>query len=188
MQIGPTLREGTRLPNMRRRKLAMALTAAGLFGTLVVPASAQLHRVGVTLVTGETLTVTVDVPSGASVDSVDIPGLSAPVESVVDLGAVSVTSPPPTATAEPQATPAATRTPSGNRQGADGALGTPSKGRTRERTAPPADSGSGSGSHPATLAPTSEALSGALETPAEPSPSTTPPARDDKPADAAPRT
>ena len=44
---------------MRRRKLGIALAAAALFGVLLaVPASAELHRVSVTLVTGETITTT----------------------------------------------------------------------------------------------------------------------------------
>ena len=84
---------------MRRRTLVIALAAAALFGALVVPASAELHRVSVTLVTGETITTTVDVPPGASVESIDIPGLPAPVQSIVDLGRVATPTPSPTATA-----------------------------------------------------------------------------------------
>ena len=52
---------------MRRRKLVITLAAAALFGLLVVPASAELHRVTVTLVTGQTMTLTVDVPPGTAV-------------------------------------------------------------------------------------------------------------------------
>ena len=134
----------------------MALTAAALFGVLVVPASAQLHRVGVTLVTGETLTVTVDVPSGASVDSIDIPGLPAPAQSVVDLGPVGSASPAPNVATGPEPTPAPAGTPSGrNRAGGDGALGAGSAGRGRGTTAPPGDDQA--------LQPNSESLSGALE-------------------------
>jgi hypothetical protein len=151
----------------------MALTAAVLFGVLVVPASAQLHRVGVTLVTGEALTVTVDVPPGATVDSIEIPGLPAPVESVVDLGPVGATSPAPNVTTGPERTPAPATTPSGeNRAGGDGALGSGSKGRGGGSTAPPGDDQA--------LQPNSEALSGALEEPAAPAdePAKTPDATD----------
>ena len=63
---------------MRRRKLVIALGAAALFGVAAVPASAELRRVAVTLVTGQTVEVTVDVPPGASVQSVALPSLPAP--------------------------------------------------------------------------------------------------------------
>jgi len=52
---------------MRRRTLLIALAAAAVYGALVVPAQAELHRVAVKLVTGQTVTVTVDVPPGAQV-------------------------------------------------------------------------------------------------------------------------
>src|SRR5688572_25520666 len=91
---------------MRRRTLVIALAAAALFGLLVVPASAELHRVSVTLVTGETITTTVDVPPGGSVQSIEIPGLPAPVQSVTDLGPVATPEPEPEPTAAPTAPPA----------------------------------------------------------------------------------
>ena len=79
---------------MRRRKLGITLAAAALFGVLLaVPASAELRRVSVTLVTGQTITTTVDVPPGASVQSIQIPGLPAPVQSITDLGPVATPSP-----------------------------------------------------------------------------------------------
>jgi len=90
---------------MRRRKLVIALAAAALFGVLVVPASAELHRVSVTLVTGETIETTVDVPPGESVQSVQIPGLPAPVQSVTDLGPVATPTPEPEPTAAPTVPP-----------------------------------------------------------------------------------
>src|SRR5215211_7877368 len=86
---------------MRRRKLVIALAAAALFGVLVVPASAELHRVNVTLVTGEVRTMTVDVPPGQTVESIQIPGLPAPVRSVEDLGPVATPTPVPELTATP---------------------------------------------------------------------------------------
>ena len=130
---------------MRRRKLLIALAAAALFGVLAVPASAELHRVTVTLVTGETLTLTVDVPPGASVQTIEIPGLPAAVESVVDLGAVPTPAPSPSATATPDVeTPA----PAGNRADGEGAVPEARKQR-RDR-------------------PNAEALTGELEPTPEP--------------------
>jgi hypothetical protein len=83
-------------------------------GVLVATASAQLHRVLVTLVTGQQLTLTVDVPAGTPVGSVSIPGLPAPVKTIQDLGAVPTATPTavptvPTITVTP--TPRATSTP-----------------------------------------------------------------------------
>ena len=99
---------------MRRRKLVITVAAAALFGVLVVPASAELHRVAVTLVTGQKVTLTVDVPPGTPVESIQIPGLPAPVQSIADLGPVSTATPSPTATASPAPTetPSQTATPS----------------------------------------------------------------------------
>ena len=58
-----------------RKLLGIALAATALYaGVLVVSASAELHRVQVTLVTGQVLTVTVDVPAGTPVQQVQIPG------------------------------------------------------------------------------------------------------------------
>src|SRR5215217_747501 len=94
---------------MRRRRPVIALAAAALFGALVVPASAELHRVSVTLVTGQTLTMTVDVPPGSSVQSIQIPGLPAPVQSITDLGPVATPTPEPVPTAVP--TPSSTPKP-----------------------------------------------------------------------------
>ncbi len=82
---------------MTGRKLLIALLAAALYAVvLVTSASAEIHRVQVTLVTGEVITTTVDVPPGASVSSVQIPGLPAPAQSVVDLGPVATPTPVPT--------------------------------------------------------------------------------------------
>ena len=155
---------------MRRRKLGIALAAAAVFGVLVVPASAELHRVTVTLVTGQTLTMTVDVPPGSSVQSIQIPGLPAPVQSITDLGPVATPTPVPVPTAVPTppstpkvATPSPAQEPSRQQGGNDGSGG----GGSAEPAAPNQDSGSKGGGkrNPIgeALKPNSEALSGALE-------------------------
>ena len=94
---------------MRRRTLLIALAAAALYAAVVVPASADLHRLAVTLTTGESIELTVDVPAGSSVRDVQLPELPAPVQSVVDLGPVDAPAPTPTPAAT--ATPAPTVTP-----------------------------------------------------------------------------
>ena len=149
---------------MRRRKLVITVAAAVIFGVLSVPASAELHRVSVTLITGQKLTLTVDVPPGTPVGSLQLPGLPAPVQSIVDLGPVGTATPSPTATA----TPAPTQTPAQ----------TPSQTTTPTPTEPPADAqddapargnqdqGGGKdkgGSAPERLDPNAEALTGELE-------------------------
>jgi hypothetical protein len=153
---------------MRRRKLVITLAAAAMFGFLVVPASAELHRVTVTLVTGQQLTMTVDVPPGATVETIEIPGLPAPVQSIVDHGTVATETPTPTptATATPDqtATPTPTEPPSGNDQGQDGSLapargnkgGDEEKGDNKKQDKP-------SHKDPTTVDPNAEALDGALE-------------------------
>src|SRR5918992_2359576 len=160
---------------MRRRKLGIALAAAALFGVLlVVPASAQLHRVSVTLVTGQTITTTVDVPPGASVESIQIPGLPAPVQSITDLGPVATPTPVPEPTATPTvpatpATPAPDEDEPANEQGGSG--GGDKGGDDRDAPTSP-NQGSGSkggkrkppvGDDQAALDPNAEALTGELE-------------------------
>jgi murein DD-endopeptidase MepM/ murein hydrolase activator NlpD len=82
---------------MTRRKLLIAIAATALYAVvLVTSASAALHRVQVTLVTGQTLVMTVDVPPGTPVQQLQIPGLPAPVQDIVDLGPVEVATPTPT--------------------------------------------------------------------------------------------
>ena len=73
-----------------------------MFSAIVVPASAEPHRVSVTLVTGETLTLIVDVPPGSPVGSAQLPDLPAPVASVTDLG--------PAVTPTPSAAPVSSTT------------------------------------------------------------------------------
>src|SRR5918992_616895 len=91
-------RRGRRpVPGMTRRKLLIAIAATALYAVvLVTSASAALHRVQVTLVTGQTLVMTVDVPPGTPVQQVQIPGLPAPVQEIVDLGPVETPTPTPT--------------------------------------------------------------------------------------------
>jgi hypothetical protein len=100
---------------MQNRPIAIALAASALYsGVLVATAHAETHYVRVTLVTGQQLTVTVDVPPGTPLDQISIPGLPAPIKSIVDLGVAEGTpTPTPSATASPTqtATPTATATP-----------------------------------------------------------------------------
>ena len=94
---------------MTGRKLLIALAAAALYAVvLVASASAEMHRVQVTLVTGQVITVTVDVPPGTPVQQVQIPGLPAPVQDIVDLGPVATPTPVPVPTVP--AVPATCRT------------------------------------------------------------------------------
>src|SRR4051812_41519777 len=104
-----------------RRPVAIALATSAFYaGIFVTTAHAEMHYVRVTLTTGQQITVTVDIPSGTPVEQLQIPGLPAPVASIVDLGSTEST-PSPTATAPPvvdvtvtptpTATPAPTRSP-----------------------------------------------------------------------------
>src|SRR3954454_24577208 len=88
---------------MTRRKLLIALATAGLYALLAATASAELHRLQVTLVTGQTIVVTVDVPPGVPPTSVTIPELPAPASSITDLGPVAT--PTPVGTPELPAVP-----------------------------------------------------------------------------------
>jgi hypothetical protein len=161
---------------MRRRKLVITLAAAAMFGLLVVPASAELHRVTVTLVTGESMTLTVDVPPGASVESIQIPGLPAPVQSIVDHGPVATPTPTPTPTSTPTetATPdetasptPTTEPPSGEDQGQGGSVaparGNEGVGDNDKKQGGSKPNQSPSMSDPSTLDPNAEALNGELQ-------------------------
>src|SRR5919202_3725110 len=89
-------------PWMIGRKLLIALAAAALYAVvLVATASAEVHRVQVTLVTGQVLTVTVDVPPGSTVTPAQITGMPAPIQKIVDLGPVATATPVPTPTVPP---------------------------------------------------------------------------------------
>src|SRR3954447_16081932 len=100
-----------------RRPFAIALAASAFYaGIFVTNAEAEMHYVRVTLVTGQQITITVDIPPGTPVDQLQIPGLPAPIASIVDLGSTDST-PTPTAaptiaaTVAPTATPTATAQP-----------------------------------------------------------------------------
>src|SRR4051812_1458652 len=84
--------------NVKRRLIAgtaiLAGTAAGV-GVFVMPASADSRTLVVTLVTGQQITVTVDVPPGTPVDQIKIPGVTTPIASVTDVTAPSQPSQPP---------------------------------------------------------------------------------------------
>src|SRR5580765_2230660 len=107
-----TLRCG-RLPQIRmtKRTLLTALIAVGLFltglGVAVVPASADQRTLLVTLLGGDQITVTVNVPAGTPVDRVKIPGVTKPIVSIQDVTAApqpQPTAPPETATEAPAPT------------------------------------------------------------------------------------
>src|SRR3954449_10483566 len=90
--------ENAVLKRMTKRKLAFGLLATALVGAgvgaSVIPASADQRTLVVTLATGQTMTVTVDVPPGTPVDQIHIPGVSTPI---VGGSEVSQPSPPPPA-------------------------------------------------------------------------------------------
>jgi hypothetical protein len=101
---------------MNTRKLLIGLIVAGLFaagfGSTILPAGAQQRTVYVTLVTGETVPVTVDAPPGTPADQVQVPNVTTPVVSVSD-------SPPPASTdtqTTPPSTPAPTTAPTAQPQ------------------------------------------------------------------------
>ena len=118
---------------MRRRKLVITLAATAMFGLVVVPAHAELHSVTVRLVTGEEITVTVDVAEGQTAQTITIPGLPAPVETVTDLGPVETETPTPkpTSTATPERTPEQTATPAPTEAPNVGQLPAPTPGATQ---------------------------------------------------------
>src|SRR5688500_14030083 len=85
---------------MTKRKLLIALTTAAVatagFGASVIPASAEPRTFVVTLATGQSITVTVDVPPGTPVSAIKFPGVNGVVVSVVE-----VTPPPQPSDAPP---------------------------------------------------------------------------------------
>src|SRR5919199_2617912 len=82
---------------MMRRPLLTALAMTALYaGVLVSTASAQLHTVRVTLVTGQVLTYTLNIADGATVSPSQLPALPAPVQIIQDLGPLPTPTPSPT--------------------------------------------------------------------------------------------
>jgi murein DD-endopeptidase MepM/ murein hydrolase activator NlpD len=115
---------------MRNRKLAIGGVLAVVFGAglgasaLPGSAGADPRTLVVTLATGQTITVTVDVPPGTPVDQIKIPGVSTPI---VGVSEVPQTPPPTDTTPAPgpqppvsatvQATPDAPSTPPADSSG-----------------------------------------------------------------------
>src|SRR3954453_23750232 len=131
--------------NPSSRPLAVALAASVFYaGVFVTAAHADMHYVRVTLVTGQQLTITVEVPPGTRVDQIQIPGLPAAVSSIVDLGSTETTPTPtatqaPTVTATPTATPTATATPE-NQKGDSGRTDTKKKtDKPKKKTEKPSE-------------------------------------------------
>src|SRR4051812_14706726 len=109
--------------NPSSRPLAVALAASAFYaGVFVTAAHADMHYVRVTLVTGQQLTITVEVPAGTPVDQIQIPGLPAAVSSIVDLGSTETT-PTPTATQAPTSTPTASPTATATPENQNGGTG-----------------------------------------------------------------
>ncbi len=75
---------------MHKRKLLIGLATAGAFsagfGATVLPASAELRTLNVTLLGGTTIQVTVDVPAGTPLDQITIPGVTLPIVSISEVG------------------------------------------------------------------------------------------------------
>src|SRR4051812_46429587 len=161
--------------NPSSRPLAVALAASAFYaGVFVTAAHADEHYVRVTLVTGQEMTITVDVPAGTPVDQIQIPGLPAAVSSIVDLGSTETTPTPtatqaPTVTATATARPTSTATPE-NQQGHSGR--TEDKKHKTDKSKPEQDSkpseestGKASGGDSNT-----ESLTGKVEEPAKAAP------------------
>jgi hypothetical protein len=84
---------------MTLRLIRTALLAAALYAVVLVStASAELHQVRVTLITGQVLTYTVDVAQGATATAAQLPPLPSPVQTIEDLGPVQVPTVVPTPT------------------------------------------------------------------------------------------
>jgi hypothetical protein len=96
-----------------KRQLLIAMTTAGVatagLGATVLPASAVPRTFQVTLVTGQTVVVTVDVPPGTPVDQISFPGVSGPVASVTEITPAPEADPAP---ADVKVNPPAETTPS----------------------------------------------------------------------------
>jgi hypothetical protein len=94
---------------MKRTKLRIASLAAGtalIIGGLSSNAAAEKRSVIVNLLGGKQVTLTVDVPPGATVDKSILPNLGLPVVSIVDLGSIE-----PATTSTQATTPPATPNP-----------------------------------------------------------------------------
>ncbi len=94
---------------MHKRKLLIGLATAGLllagFGAATMPASAEQRTLLVTLLGGQQVTVTVDVPPGTPVDQIKIPGITTPITSVQDITPPAQQQPPQQTTPSPTQPP-----------------------------------------------------------------------------------
>jgi hypothetical protein len=76
--------------SVKKRKLFGSLLVAGVLavglGGSILPAGAQPRTFLVTLVTGQTITVQLDVPAGTPVGQVQIPGISVGIVSIQEVG------------------------------------------------------------------------------------------------------
>src|SRR4051812_40230500 len=82
---------------MTLRPIRTAFLAAALYAVVLVStASAEAHRVRVTLVSGQVLTYTVDVAQGATATAAQLPPLPSPVKTIEDLGPIATPTPIPT--------------------------------------------------------------------------------------------
>src|SRR3954463_15672829 len=73
---------------MNKRKLLIGLLVAGLrsagFGAAIFPASADQRTYVITLATGQTVTVTQDVPPGTPADDIKPPDIATPIVGVTE--------------------------------------------------------------------------------------------------------
>src|SRR3954452_578627 len=148
-----------------RRPFAIALAASAFYaGIFVTNAEAEMHYVRVTLVTGQQLTITVDIPPGTPVDQLQIPGLPAPVASIVDLGSTDST---PTPTAAPTVAVTVAPTPTATRSPKPTATAAPRSPSKRGSTAKPVTQGVDKAANQATGggAVNTESLTGKVATP-----------------------
>jgi hypothetical protein len=92
----------------RKAKLMTGLLAAGAvaggFGSAVLPAGATPRTVEVTLLGGQVVTLTIDVPPGTPLDQIQIPGIKLPIVSIKVLGEPEPAPAPAPAPAAPQPT------------------------------------------------------------------------------------
>ena len=137
---------------MIRRPFLTALIATALYAVVLVStASAELHRVRVTLATGQVTTFTVEVAPGATATLSQLPPLPTPPASLEDLGPTQVPTPIPTPELQQVPVPTPTvpnlpvPTPSGTPGGGGGGGGTvpdnPVTGGSGQGGGQPADRG-----------------------------------------------
>jgi murein DD-endopeptidase MepM/ murein hydrolase activator NlpD len=94
---------------MTKRRLLTGLIATAICGSgvgfMVHPAQAEQRTLLVTLLGGQTITVTVDVPPGTPVDQIQIPGVSTPIIGVSEIPSEQPAPPPPPPPADDQQQP-----------------------------------------------------------------------------------